>query len=77
MVGVEQGPYVTGKLVQLGQPHALLATNAGGVPGFAVVDLFVVQLRKAKDETFSSAPAWECIGSKTGRQNGLLLTSTR
>lgn len=77
MVGVEQGPHVTGELVQLGQPHTLLAATTGGAPGFAVIILFMVQLWKAKDQTFSSAPVRERACSEAGRRDEVALTSTR
>lgn len=64
MVGVEQGPYVTGKLVKPGQPDALLTTTTAGVPSFVVIALFMVQLWKNKDQTVGSASAWEYMYAK-------------
>lgn len=57
MVGVEQGAYVTGKLVEPGQPHPLLTTTTDSVASFVVlITFFMVQLWKTKDQTQSVLP---------------------
>lgn len=65
MVGVEQGPYVAGKLVKPGQPHPLLSATIGSVASFAVIiTFFVVQLWKKEEERTVSL---SCLCGTTGK----------